>query len=100
MAGKGQTDPKQLLLNHWFSRRLLTAAGDILGTDMGADPRLCVCLMIAGSRGKDPPFEPGVCFSCTDLQPPIPANFLGAAYEHTDNSAPESWHAEAEGRGI
>lgn len=75
VAGKGQTDPKQLLLNHWFSWRLLAAAGDILGTDMGADPHLCVCLMIAGSSGKDPPFEPGVCFSCTDLQPSSPCQF-------------------------
>lgn len=72
-AGKGQTDPKQLLVNDLFSWRLLSAAVDVLGTDTFP----CVSQMIAWSLNEDPLLQLGACFSCADLQSPsAPANSL------------------------
>lgn len=76
VAGKGQTDPEQPLLNHLFSWILLTASGDVLGRDMGADPHLCVCHIIAQSRGKDLPPELGACAAALTCSPPAPKNSL------------------------
>lgn len=68
-AGKRQTHPKQPLLNHPFSWRLLTAPGDILGRDTEADPHLCVCHMNTQSRGKDLPPELGACAAALVCSP-------------------------------
>lgn len=75
-ASKGQTAPKQPLLNHLFPWSLLTPSGDVLGRDMGAEPHLCVCHMTAQSRGKDLPPELGACAAALTCSPLAPTNSL------------------------
>lgn len=43
---------------------------------MGVDPHLCVCHMIAQSRGKDLPPELGACAAALTCSSPAPTNSL------------------------